>query len=366
MAMKILYDHQMFSYQKFGGITKYFVELIKNITPENQVNLALLFSDNHYLNENRNLFKIANLLPQREFRGRATMKKHLANVNNMYSQYCISANNFDLFHPTFYNDYYLGKIKKPYIITVHDLIEFKYKDTFFKDSINRPPMEKVIKNANRIISISENTKKDLLNTFDINPDKIDVIYHGYNKKNSRAKSTNYFGKYILYVGDRGSYKNFILFIEAVSGLLQKEKDIKVVCVGKPFNSEELDLLLRLKVADQLFALNVDEEKLNDLYAQALVFVYPSLYEGFGMPILEAFSNDCPLCVSNTSCFPEIAGNAASYFDPTDAGSILKAIERVIFNEEYAQQLRRAGKKRLTDFSWKKTAEMTLKSYEKTL
>lgn len=364
--MKILYDHQMFSYQKFGGITKYFVELIKNISPENQVNLALLFSDNHYLNENRNLFKIANLLPQREFRGRATMKKHLANVNNMYSQYRIYSNNFDVFHPTFYNDYYLSKIKRPYIITVHDLIEFKYKDTYFKESINRPPMEKVIKNANRIISISENTKKDLLKTFDINPDKIDVIYHGYNKEYSKVKNANHFGKYILYVGDRGSYKNFTLFIESVAGLLKIEKDIKVVCVGRPFIPEEMDLLLRLKIKDQLFALNVDEDKLNDLYAHALVFVYPSLYEGFGMPILEAFSNDCPLCVSNTSCFPEIAGNAASYFDPTDPGSILNSIERVIYDEDYAQKLRILGKNRLTDFSWKKTAEMTLKSYEKTL
>jgi glycosyltransferase involved in cell wall biosynthesis len=353
----------MFSYQKFGGITKYFVELMKNMGPENQVNLGLLFSENHYLKENRSMFKKGNLLPPAEFRGKATLKEHLAQINKLYSRFCISNNDFDVFHPTFYHDYYLGKLKKPFIITVHDLIEFRYKDTFFKNSINRPPMEKVIKKADRIIAISENTKTDLLETFDLNPDKIDVIYHGFNNK-SRIKGTNQFGKYILYVGDRGGYKNFRLFIEAVSGLLKKEKDIKVVCVGKPFIPEEMELLVRLNIVDQLVALHVDENTLNNLYANALTFVYPSLYEGFGMPILEAYSNDCPLCLSNTSCFPEIAGSAASYFDPTDAGSIVEAIEKVISDEEYYQQLRVAGKNRLARFSWEKTANMTLESYEK--
>lgn len=363
--MKILYDHQMFSYQRFGGITKYFVELMKNMGPDHDVKLGLLFSENHYLKENQQIFKTGNLLPPSEFRGKATLKKHLARVNNLYSQYCIANNNFDLFHPTFYDDYYLGRLKKPFVVTVHDLIEFRYKDTFFRDSINRPPMEKVIRRADRIIAISENTKKDLLDTFDLNPDKIDVIYHGYNK-NTRVKTPNQFGKYILYVGDRGSYKNFILFIKAVEGLLKKEGDLKVVCVGRSFIPEEMELFVRLGIVDQLEALHVDEEILNNLYANALTFVYPSLYEGFGMPILEAFSNDCPLCLSNTSCFPEIAGEAASYFDPTDTGSILEAIEKVIYNEGYAQQLRVAGKKRLERFSWKKSAEMTLKSYEKTI
>lgn len=356
----------MFSYQKFGGITKYFMELMKNIGPQNhQVKLGLLFSENHYLQENRILFKKGNLLPGKEFRGKATMKKHLANINQLYSRYCISNGDFDLFHPTFYNDYYLGKLKKPFVLTVHDLIEFRYKDTFFKDSINRLPMEKVIKKADRIISISENTKKDLLETFNLNPDKIDVIHHGYNR-NSRTKGPNKFGKYILYVGDRGSYKNFTLFIQAVAGLLRKEKDVKVVCVGRSFHQEEMDLFVQLKVEAQLVAMNVDEDTLNNLYAHALTFVYPSLYEGFGMPILEAYSNNCPICISNTSCFPEVAGVAASYFEPTDPGSILDAIEKVIYDGEFARRLRAAGKDRLASFSWEKTAEMTLASYEKTL
>lgn len=363
--MNILYDHQMFSYQKFGGITKYFVELIKNIAPDNNCHLSVLFSENHYLKENDQLFNNLDLLPNKDFKGKATAKEMLASLNKAYSSFRVSSNKFDLFHPTFYDDYFLRKLKKPYVVTVHDLIEFKYKDTFFKDSLNRPYMEKVIKNADRIISISENTKADLLDTFDLNPDRIDVIYHGFNDT-PKTKKTNHFGKYILFVGDRGSYKNFTGLVEAVGDLLKKEKGLKLVCVGKPFLPEEVDLFNRLRIEQQVFALNVSEEMLNELYSHALVFVYPSLYEGFGMPILEAYSNNCPVCLSKASCFPEIAGEAAEYFDPTDRDSMRESIEKVIFNEGYADSLRKAGKERLKSFSWQKTAEETLQSYRKSL
>jgi len=363
--MKILYDHQMFSFQQFGGITKYFAELIKNLPYETKFELSLLFSENHYLKENHRIFKKMNLLPEKEFKGKATLKEYLTLLNKAYSTYKISSNKFDLFHPTFYDAYFLDILKKPYVVTVHDLIEFKYKETFFKHSHNRPHIEQVIRNANRIIAISANTKRDLLDTFNLNPDIIDVVHHGFNATHNRKK-TNHFGKYILFVGDRGSYKNFIGLVEAVSSLLTKTRGLKLVCVGKPFKPEELELFRQFNIEEQLFALNVNEATLNELYSHALVFVYPSLYEGFGMPILEAFSNDCPVCLSNASCLPEIAGEAAEYFDPYNKESILNSIEKVINNKDVAERLRAIGKERLEFFSWQRTAEKTLDSYKKAL
>jgi glycosyltransferase involved in cell wall biosynthesis len=363
--MKILYDHQMFAYQKFGGITKYFVELIKNMPVENRCYLSVIFSENQYLKENKHLFNSVNVLPPNDFKGKATAKELLASINKAYSTYRLSSGNYDIFHPTFYDDYFLSKLKTPYVVTVHDLIEFKYKDSFFKDSTNRPLMERVIKNASRIISISETTKTDLLDTFMLDPDKIDVIYHGYND-DPKPEKTNSFGRYLLYVGDRGGYKNFKFFIEAVSSLLKRDKEIKVVCVGKPFVAEEVELFQLLGVEQQLCSLNVSEATLNGLYSHALVFVYPSLYEGFGMPILEAFSNNCPVCLSDTSCFLEVAGRAAAYFDPLDQDSILQSIEKVIYNPEISERLIAAGKERLKAFSWQTTAQMTLETYQKAL
>jgi glycosyltransferase involved in cell wall biosynthesis len=363
--MKILYDYQMFSIQKFGGVTRYFCELIKNLPEEHQFHLSLIFSDNHHLKENRNFFKKLDILPGKDFKGKEFLRKKLVAINKYYSSYCIANGNFDLFHPTYYGNYFLEVLKKPYILTVHDLILFKYEKSFYKSHPGKLQMENAIKNASRIIAISENTKNDLTEILDINPEKIDVIYHGYNKP-IRAKNSGNFGKYILFVGRRNLYKNFTTFAVAVSKLLNREKDIKLVCVGSPFSKGEMEIFSKLRISNQLIAVNVDDNSLSTLYSNAIVFVFPSLYEGFGMPILEAFAGNCPVCLSNTSCFPEIAGNAGVYFDPHDQDSILNAIEKVIYQNDFAKEIIKAGQHRLNNFSWKKTAKETAFSYIKTI
>src|SRR5665647_2652991 len=173
--MKILYDSQIFLLQKYGGVTKYFCELMKNIPCEHQFKLPLLFSENQHLNDNHKFFRKLNIsLPKKDFRGKGRIKTTFYNLNRSYSKHIISLNNYDLLHPTYYDTYFLKDFKKPYIITVHDLIEFKFKEQYKKRSLI-PPMEKIIKNANRIISISENTKNDLIDILDISPDKIDAV-----------------------------------------------------------------------------------------------------------------------------------------------------------------------------------------------
>lgn len=364
--MKILYDHQIFSMQKYGGVTKYFCELIKNIAGEHEFNLSLILSDNQYLKKDYDFFKkIIIPLPDKQFRGKEFFKRRIYWLNKQYSMHSISSSNYDLFHPTFYDNYFFNSLKRPYIITVHDLIIFKFKDTFFRKETLRPQMEKVIKNATRIISISQNTKRDLVDIFNINPEKIDVIYHGYNKQPIKTKLNNY-GRYILFVGRRNLYKNFKTFARAISCLLNKENGLKLICVGEPFSNEEIAELRILKILEQTTALTVDEKTLNNLYSNALVFVYPTLYEGFGMPILEAFANNCPVCLSNTSSLPEIAGDAGAYFDPYDNESILDAVKKVLYDKSFKNQMINSGKERLSDFSWNKTAEETIVSYKKTL
>lgn len=367
--MKILYDHQAFSIQRYGGLSRYFCELMKNLPSEHQFELSLLSTENYYIQESKNIFNKINLLPSKNFKGRGTISAKLNSLNKYYSRHSVTTNDFDLFHPTFYDDYFLNKLKKPFVITVHDLIHIKFKDTYNIDDEIGFQMRRLINNANRIISISENTKNDLVEILNINPDKIDVIYHGYYKKNKDLYGkviNNIFDKYILFVGARGQYKNFKTFAEAISKLLKTEKNLKLVCVGGPFNYEENLLLSKLGIANQTKALYVNEDTLNDLYSNALLFVYPSLYEGFGMPILEAFANNCPVCLSNTSCFPEIAGNAGAYFDPHDQESVLFAVKNVIYNNSYAEELVSAGQERLKSFSWEKAAEETISSYYKAI
>ncbi len=361
--MKILFDHQMFSIQKYGGISRYFCEIIKHLPPEVSFKLSVLFSQNHHLKENYEVFKKINLLPEKNFKGKYFIQKKINWLNGAYSQYCIKKNHFDLFHPTFYDNYFLKILKKPYIITVHDLIAFKFDDPFYNRFQRKLQMENAIKKANRVIAISENTKNDLIDILHIHPDKIDVVHHGFIKTNS-YKENNHLGKYILFVGQRSHHKNFKTLVKTASMLFNKEKDITLVCVGKPFDEEETNLLSQFKIANKVIVMNVDDSTLNNLYANALAFVYPSLYEGFGMPILEAFANHCPVCLSNTSCFPEVAANAAVYFDPNSPDSILSAIEKIIFDKKFANEITMAGAQRLSNFSWQKAASQTALAYKK--
>ena len=362
--MRILYDHQMFLLQKYGGISKYYCELIKNLPQGIEYQLSVLLSNNSYLHEDAEIFKKRNIfIPNRQFKGKRFIKRSLNSINQFYSNLNLSANNFDLFHPTFYNPYFLSRLTKPYVITVHDLIAFN--DTSYAHDPIRTEMEKVIQNATRIISISKNTKKDLVEILNIDPEKIDVVYHGYNQSIITGKR-NIYGQYILFVGRREGYKNFKTFAKAISRLLIKERSLQLICVGEPFDREDILLLKGLKIFRQTMALNVSEAGLSNLYSNALVFVYPSLYEGFGMPILEAFANDCPLCLSNSSSFPEIAADAACYFDPHDKESIVTAIETVIYDQQFSNNLIEAGRKRLQNFSWIKTAKETVNCYEKAL
>lgn len=355
----------MFSLQKYGGITKYFCELMKNYREGNSYILGLLCSNNQHLKDDFSLFKKMYFpIPEKESRIRGHLKSKLYKVNNLYSRHLISSNKYDLLHPTYFDPYFLNVSTKPYIITVHDLIVFKFKEVNRKEE-QMANMREIIDKSRRIIAISENTKADLINILKVEADKIDVVYHGFNQFNFRNNSNPY-GRYILYVGGRAGYKNFKNLAKAFQLLSINDKDLKLICVGAPFSKKELEELKDLKILQHTMAMGVNEMKLNQLYSHALAFIYPTQYEGFGMSILEAFANNCPVCLSNTSCLPEIAGEAGIYFDPTNSDSITDAIKKTIYDAAFSKKMREAGKKRLKNFSWQKCAKQTIQSYESAL
>lgn len=355
----------MFLKQKYGGISKYFCELIKNLPPEHQCNLSVLFSDNQHLKDDKKFFrKLYIPIPKKESKIRGHLKKNAYELNKLYSQYQLSSNSYDLFHPTYYDPYFFKNLKKPFVVTVHDLIEFKFKEQYKSDSLI-PQMEKIIKKAQRIIAISENTKKDLIEILGIKQEKIDVVYHGFNRPQLKNR-VNTLGRYILYVGYRGGYKNFSRLATVFSRLIVKDDDLKLVCVGQPFTKEEITEVKSLGILNKIVVIGADESKLNQLYSHALVFVYPTLYEGFGMSILEAFANDCPVCLGRTSSLPEVAGDAAIYFDPYDIDSMQQSIQSVVYDDLLSKKMTAAGREQLNNFSWKKCGEETSAFYKKAL
>ncbi len=385
--MKILYDYQIFQIQRFGGISKYFVEIIAELPEKVKYKIAIQLSENVHLKEKAlitsskpNLITRERYFSKYNFRGKWRLYDFLHekypqkfneyySLNSDYSVFELKKQRFDLFHPTYYDPYFLEYIgTKPFVITVHDMIHEKFVHLFTNDSTARPTIKnkkETINKAAHIIAVSENTKRDIIEYYGIDGAKISVVYHASSLIKSTHTTLQLPSQYILYVGTRYLYKNFGTFINAIKSVLL-EKKIKLLCVGAPFSDEENLLLQELGIREYCLQLFVDDDELYRVYANALFFVFPSLYEGFGIPILEAFDAGCPALISNTSCFPEIAGDAAAYFNPYDAADIESAVRRLIENDAERKELIARGKERIKAFSWKNSAKQMVEVYKKVL
>ncbi|HBE43965.1 MAG TPA: glycosyltransferase family 1 protein [Deltaproteobacteria bacterium] len=368
--MKIFYDHQIFTFQKYGGISRYFFELMKYFKSIGGVNITtpFIFSNNYYISDNK-IIKHMKFLPHTEFRGKYRLFRLLISFNKILAITNLKKQDFDIFHPTYYDPYFLKYIgNKPFVLTVHDMIHEKFGEMFKRQDKTSEHKRLLVKKATIIIAVSENTKKDLIDLFGINESKIEVVYHGNSMLPGSDLKINIDipKNYILFVGLReDGYKNFNRFIKAVSSLLIKNKELFVVCAGGgKFRIDERALLEQLDISKQVVQYDVNDNILAYLYKNASVFVFPSLYEGFGIPVLEAFASNCPLVCSNTSSLPEIAGEGAIYFDPYSEDSIKNAIIKVLENTNLRNNIVRAGIERLKNFSWEKTAIKTKRIYEK--
>jgi len=364
--MKILYDHQIFSTQIYGGISRYFIELMKKYENDDEIKyeLPLMFSNNHYLEQLSNFFYWS-FFAGYDFKRRDRIINYL---NGIVSKKNIFKKDYDIFHPTYYDPYFLDYIgDKPFVLTIHDMIHEIYPDMFsLTDEVSKRK-KLLAQKATKIIAVSKNTKKDIIKYLNINESKIEVIYHANSLKlnnDIRFKDITLPEKYILFIGSRGRYKNFNLFIEAISPLLVEDTELKVVCAGGGnFSNIEIDKFNSLNIKDKLFYYSGSDSLLAYLYNKAIVFVFPSLYEGFGIPILESFTCRCPVICSKTSSLPEVAGNAAVYFEPTDKVSMLNSIQKVIYNNNLRNQLIEKGFEKIKNFTWEKTAEKTKSFYK---
>ncbi|RZL48344.1 MAG: glycosyltransferase family 1 protein [Pedobacter sp.] len=359
---KVLFDHQTFSLQRYGGISRYFANVYNAM--QNgfgvEADISILNSNNYYIRDYDGL--LSNSLGKWIF----SEEKRGYKWNKQYSKYRISKNDFDILHPTYYHPYFLKKLKKPYVVTVHDMIHEIMPEYFSSGDILPTHKRLCIQNAAHIIAISHTTKKDLIEVLNVPHDRISVIHHGYMENNDeviqRGETNN--GRYMLFVGERTAYKNFSKFAFALSLICSKEKDIKLICAGGgPLQNAEQELLNRLNLTDKVIQITASEQELNLLYKNAIAFVFPSLYEGFGLPILEAFKNNCPIIASDTACFREIAEDACAYFDPSNSFDIAEKMELIISNTTLRNELILKGSKQLLKFSMAKCITKTIDVYK---
>jgi glycosyltransferase involved in cell wall biosynthesis len=361
---KIFFDHQKFSTQKFGGISRYFANIIQTIKDDSNFDylLGVARSNNYYINQEKQLFNggLFDKLIQSEY-GYRKFK-----LNEYYCKYLLQKNNFDVFHPTYYDPYFIKNLKKPMVTTIHDMTYEKLPEYFWvKDPLTSYKRISA-QRADKIIAISETTKKDLLRFLKVDEQKIEVIYHGIDlEKPLQFEPIKGLPKdYLLFIGDRGGYKNFYLMLDAYEQISKKNPDIHLVLSGGgKLEGADLEIINRLKLNDKVHHYNVNDAHLNYLYQQALLFVYPSLYEGFGLPILEAFKAQCPVLLSDTDCFREISADSTAFFSPHSLDDLTHQIENLINNKEKRDTLVTKGNQRLLDFPLSKSMAKTLELYQ---
>jgi glycosyltransferase involved in cell wall biosynthesis len=381
--MKILYDHQIFSFHKFGGISRYFAQIIDHLPEDAQASIAIKYSDNVYLKQK---LLVDGLLPLNhiyntflfgwKFKGKGGILNQLKKIhpekydagycNKQLSIELLKKQAFDIFQPTYYEDYFLEYIgNKPFVLTIHDMIHEIYPE-IQKEEITAVQKENLVKKAAHIIAVSENTKKDIIDIYNISEKTISVIYHANSLTNRQEAELNLPQKYFLYVGARGNYKNFLFFARAIAPLLKQLKDTYVICTGSAFSPTEIQFLDSLNIRKYFIHIFVEEKAFPEIYNKAIAFVFPSYYEGFGIPILEAFGSSCPVLLSDSSCFPEIAKDCALYFPPKDIQQMRRCLNEVIDNPSLRQSLIDKGNVRVKDFSWSEFANQTYAVYKRVL
>ena len=223
--MNILFDHQTFSLQTYGGISRYFRELIDGINqvPDYQADLSVMWSDNPYAQRPAPL-------PNFSFRGRGTF---FYTSNQLYSRYRIRKNKFDVFHATYYDPYFLKDLtNRPFVITLHDMTHERLGHRFSELIIDRFTAGKhaLARKAQAVIAVSQYTKQDAIDLLGLDPSKIHVVYHASSLKPIHITDTLCVDSYLLYVGNRGHYKNFKGLLMAITKL-PKSLKLRVVCAG---------------------------------------------------------------------------------------------------------------------------------------
>ncbi len=358
--MKVLIDHQIFARQRLGGISRYLINLAN----------AFCQRDDLVVHLERGLAggdagssgctpRSGKDLAQPPGAARFLFEEALIRTGLR------GHGDWDVHHATYYLSAH--RRSRAYVVTHHDCTLERFPELFTAARFHMQLKARQYRRADRIIAISDHSASDLQEFYGVEPARITRVYHGVEAPGGGVCAPplpSLEGRpYILFLGPRPPYKNFIRLLEAYAQSRVREECLLVVAGGGPFSPAEQERASSLGILDRLVSLpSVSDPTLNALFKDASLFVYPSLYEGFGFPPLEAMLADCPVVASGASSIPEVCQDAAIYFDPRSVESMAVTLESV-FDSGAMEHLRTRGKAVASSYRWERCAEETARIYK---
>ncbi|ORB72136.1 glycosyltransferase family 4 protein [Mycobacterium scrofulaceum] len=369
--MKVAFDHQIFTFQRYGGASRYIVELANRLPAHGVSDVSVIapLHINNYLAADsvRHLTRgryVASTVGDSWIQIRQCLPL-LDVINRAVAPVAWRGANADIVHQTYFSATKpVGKGQRR-VVTVYDMTHdlFPEEFPFVKQTI--AAKRAAVARADHIICISENTRQDLVRLYGTDPARTSVVYLGHSltaEPNAVQVRSGGNPTTLLYVGHRTGYKNFKTLLQAYgSSPLLREFEL-IAFGGFPPLPEEQEEMRRLGITDRVHFESGSDSQLAARYRAAAVFVYPSKYEGFGIPPLEAMSHGCPVVCSNAGSIPEVVGDAGVYFDPNSAEQLRTVLERVATSEGLQDALRVRGYARINAFSWDRCAAESAKIY----
>lgn len=357
--MRVGFDEQIFLLQKRGGVSRYFVELIREFSTNSRYGIEPILSFKSTSNEM--LFELSSELGLGlNYDNRP---KPLA-IAMGSTENLSKTSHVDLIHHTFYSKlFWQPRFSGPRVSTHYDMIPQLFKQKRF---LINPHLSKhfYFKHVTQILAISNSAKSDLL---DIWPDiatSISVTHLA--SRDKQIEGVKRVRGSVLFVGVRSGYKDAETLIRAFARLPQNLRGSLNFVGGGSFTEGEKSLFAELGISQLVSQENVSDEELMSAYATAHVFVFPSKYEGFGLPVLEALGQGCRTLLAKTDVFQEIAGNTAGYFSPGDVYELTLKLIGILSDDPGFNPLLKVGCDRAAQFSWQKTASITADVYRSLL
>lgn len=359
-APLVAYSHDIFTSQIAGGVTRCMIELMRSIT-----DLGLDWTA--WAGENSNLM-LSETLSESWAQGNiySSWGPHRGRVISSVTQEPSFANWLkgqlpSVVHRTYYPIRDMADSKFAHVETLHDLWDERSINRTENGAIFRSLIKKrACDRADAVVCVSEHTRDDAIERWPSLINKLQVIPHGVRPLSARPIQPTVARPYFLFVGRRGLYKNFEVVADA---LMESGLDHGLICFGGgSFSKKERDLLATLNISDRTEQITGTDHQLAGLYMKATALLYPSSFEGFGLPLLEAMIHECPVISSPLTSLPEVGGNAALYADPQFPEAWATAMKNVVDDPSLAINLRALGKRRAAEFSWARSAELHRQLY----